>query len=135
MTEVLAHELELGRGPAIELDCRLLEWLDTMPERQDGGPREMWLRHANGLVGDLTGMERLLGDLLPGALWFLGTDTSEGGTGYSATVLPAAPHSGLFVGRAPIAANALGAALLRAHEAVTRAALRSTSYSQKEAAE
>ena len=103
MNEVLAHELELGRGPAIELDCRLLEWLDTMPERQDGGPREMWLRHANGLVGNLTGMERLLGDLLPGAHWTLFSVPREFGGGYTASV----SHddvAGHWLGRAPIAA-------------------------------
>lgn len=135
MNEVLAHELELGRGPPIELDCLLLEWLDTMPERQDGGPREMWLRHANGLVGNLTGMERLLGDLLPGAHWTLGTVPPGLGGGYSASV----SHEDLpcqgWLGHAPVAANALGAALLRAHEALTRARMRAEFRSLLSAAE
>jgi hypothetical protein len=110
MLTILIARIELAGRCDMELDADLLGWLSTLPQI---GKTEMWLRHSYGLVGNLTGAERLLQDLVPGAGWSLAVGPATGARAVVAIPGPFGLES--RGGIAPVAANALLAATLRAH--------------------
>lgn len=114
MTMILVHRLELAERVDLALDGDMLDWL---ADHVGMGRSDIWLRHARGMVGDLSGAERLVDDLFPGAYWAVGkakdrTDAAEA----HAVLIPVGAASPI-VSSARWPANALIAATVRAYAA------------------
>lgn len=110
MTAILAHRLELAGARDHGLDADLLHWL---AEDVGMGQSEIWLRHARGLVGDLSGAKRLVDGLFPGARWALSAHDRAASVVFYAALFPAGSTT-IFDGSSGDAANALLAAIVRA---------------------
>ncbi|WP_062223162.1 hypothetical protein [Aureimonas sp. D3] len=110
MTAALVHRLELAEGADLAIDHALLDWLADVVGL---GRTPVWLVHVRCLTGDLSGAFGILDQVFPDADYTL---RRVAGDRHRATVQPAGATVA-FAGEAREPANALLAAVLRAHDA------------------
>lgn len=108
MTAVLVHRLEMAGACDLALDADLLHWL---AEDVGMGQTDRWLRHSYRIVGCMTGALRLVDDLFPNAA--IGWQTKGKGGDFTAMLIPVGAPAP-FTAQAPVGANALLAASMRA---------------------
>ncbi len=111
MTDLLGHRLELAAGADLAIDHALLDWL------ADGvglGRTVRWLAHVRELTGDLGAAFRILEEVFPDASYSL----TRGNGGLHNVMLVPTGESRPFSAAGQHPANALFAAILRAHAAL-----------------
>lgn len=110
----LASRIEQGQGDPLDLSTEVLRWFESAG---GFGYTERLRQHFYGLVGDLTGVERLAEDLWPGCIVHLGRKVHGGPC--DAAILPrGAPTP--YSGYSPVKADALLAAVVRAAQTEVR---------------
>ncbi len=114
--DVLAHRVELSGAANVDLDEDIADWLGEVPGFQSDDPAKartaIWVSFCGGFVGDLTATDRLLDALFPKARYQF--DSGQRGAKLPAAFVHVPGVVVPFAGIAPVRANALLSATLRA---------------------
>ncbi|WAJ26886.1 hypothetical protein [Antarcticirhabdus aurantiaca] len=113
---VLAHRVELSGAANADLDEDIADWLGEVPGFRSDDPVKartaIWVSFCGRFVGDLTATDRLLDALFPKARYQF--DSGQRGAKLPAAFVHVPGVLVPFAGIAPVRANALLAATLRA---------------------
>ncbi|WP_246726776.1 hypothetical protein [Antarcticirhabdus aurantiaca] len=113
---VLAERVELSGAANVDLDEDIADWLGEVPGFRSDDPAKartaIWVSFCGRFVGDLTATDRLLDALFPKARYQF--DSGQRGASLPAAFVRVPGVVVPFAGIAPVRANALLAATLRA---------------------